>query len=346
MSWLLKAMLLVAGLALFGWSMSGLDMAELGRTLARVGVWAPLILVPYFVVYLVDCLAWKQTLPSAKIPFFGLFRIRWAGESVNNVIPSAYIGGEAVKVWLLRKRGIAAKEGATSAVVSKTAQTVAQVGFILAAALFFFVIAPDQPGLRAALLAIIAGALAALGALGWIQSVGLFRVSYLLARALPGAKGWIERKKHKLLEFDETTFQFYRNERPRFYKATSLYFAGFLLDTLEIFLAAHLLGLPISWPQALVVEAFAGVAKIAGLWVPGSLGVQESGIVAVCRLAGLPDSLGVAYALIRRGRDVIFAAIGWLLLWIDGAGLRAMRAEMAAPAQEPSPIASRTPTIL
>ena len=33
-------------------------------------------------------------------------RVRWAGESINSVVPSAYIGGEAAKVQLLHKRGV------------------------------------------------------------------------------------------------------------------------------------------------------------------------------------------------------------------------------------------------
>ena len=73
--------------------------------------------------------------------------------------------------------------------------------------------------------------------------------------------------------------------------------------------------MPIAWPQAVVVEAFAGISKAFGMWVPGSLGIQESGIVLIGRLAGLPDTLSAAYALIRRARELIFAAVGIVLLY-------------------------------
>jgi uncharacterized protein (TIRG00374 family) len=322
---LFQAIMLVVGLGLFAWYLAGLDLPELRETLSRIGFAAPLVLVPYLVVYAVDCLAWGRTLPK-RVPFGRLFRIRWAGESVNNTIPSAYIGGEAVKVWLLRSSGISGREGATSAVVSKTAQTISQVLFILLASAVFLVLAQDQAGLRAGLLVIVAGAVGAVIALCWIQKMGVVRVALALARFIPRASGWIEERKQKLLEFDETIFHFYRHERARFYQSVGLYFAGWLLDTLEVFLVAYLLGLPITWSQALVIEAFAGVAKVAGMWVPGSLGVQESGIVVLARLVAAPSGLGVAYALIRRARDLVFAAVGWWFL-LRETSLREIRAE-------------------
>ena len=97
---------------------------------------------------------------------------------------------------------------------------------------------------------------------------------------------------------------------PVFFGATFLYFCGWLLDTVEIYLVGYLLGVPITWPEAVVVEAFTGVAKALGMWLPGSLGVQESGIILVGKLIGLPETFVAAYALIRRARELIFAGAG------------------------------------
>ena len=109
------------------------------------------------------------------------------------------------------------------------------------------------------------------------------------------------------------------------------YFAGWLLDTIEILVFSWLSGHPISWLQALVVEAFTGVAKAVGWFVPGSAGVQESGVVFFGRLAGLPDSLCVAYALFRRFRELGYAAVGWTLLWLEeGRGVLSGRLRAAA----------------
>jgi uncharacterized membrane protein YbhN (UPF0104 family) len=82
-----------------------------------------------------------------------------------------------------------------------------------------------------------------------------------------------------------------------------------------------------TWLQALAVEAFISVAKVLGLFVPGAVGVQESGVVLLCRLAGLPEPFGLAYALFRRGRELLYAAVGWAWLSLEEASLPRLRQE-------------------
>jgi glycosyltransferase 2 family protein len=315
MKLLWKSLAVAAGLAFFGWFLSGVGFSEVWDAVSRLGLSAPLILVPYFVVYVIDCFAWSKTLPAADIPFLTRLRIRWAGESVNNIIPSAYVGGEAVKVWMLRSNGINAKEGATSAIVSKTAQSIAQFLFILIASVILLQVAGDRPGIKPAVVFVVLIGFTVLGGILWVQKAGL---NYTLSKVLSFFRlrfQAVEKRKAKLAELDAAVVGFYREQPQKFYASTAFYFAGWMLDTVEIYLVAHLLGLPITWAQALVVEAFTGMAKALGMWIPGSLGIQESGIVLIGRLGGLPDALSGAYALIRRGREIIFAAVGMLLLY-------------------------------
>lgn len=325
-----KPGLLLAGLGLFGWYLSRADLRAVGETLARLGWLAPLTLLPYFCVYVVDAIGWRFCLPAQlHLSFLKLFGIRWAGEAVNNVVPSASVGGEAVKVYLLRQRGIPARIGTSSVVVGRTAQTVAQLLFILLAALVLLQSAGHQPGLRAGILLVLTSGTAVLAALFWMQHRGLFSSLLAAGRRLHLTSSWLELRRARITEIDEAITGFYRDQRPRFIASAGFYLGGWLLDTLEIYLVAYLLGMPISWPQALVVEAFTSVVKIVGLWVPGTLGVQESGILLLGRLAGLPDTLSVAYALLRRAREILYASAGWLLLFAHHTTLRRIQAETA-----------------
>ena len=332
-----KTLLLLGGLAWFGWYLSRADLPAVGVALARLGWLAPLMLVPYLVVYVADCAGWRFCfLPGMKVPFATLFRIRWAGEAVNNVLPSAYVGGEAAKVYLLRKHGVTAQASTSSAVISKTAQSVAQLFCILLAAIAFLRLGGDKPGLRLGMLLVLVAGGVLLAGLFWIQKRGLFASVLRFASTLHLKLTILDKHRARILEVDQAITGFYRNHRPRFYASVAFYFGGWLLDTLEIYVVAHLLGMPIAWTQALAVEAFTGVAKILGMWVPGSLGVQESGIVMLGRLAGLPDTLSVAYALLRRSREIIFAVIGWLLLYGAHASLRAIKTESDYTPTKPS----------
>jgi glycosyltransferase 2 family protein len=316
---------LVVGGSLFAWYVVRAGPTNVWATAARLGWSAPLVLLPYLVVYLVDCQAWARTLPRNDISFFTLLRIRWAGESVNNLIPSVYIGGEAVKVGLLRNHGVDAREGAAAAIVSKTAQSVAQFCFVLTAAVVLLEMAQGGWPVRAGLAFVLGGGIVAIATLFCIQKYGVFRMLVGVLDAIRCRWHFLELRRNRLLQLDDTIVGFYKSEPRRFLAATALYLGGWMLDTVEIYLVATLLGVPIAWPQAFVAEAFTGVAKALGMWIPGSLGVQESGIVLVGRLVGLPDAFNATYALIRRARELLFAAVGLGLLYADGS-LRTTRA--------------------
>jgi uncharacterized membrane protein YbhN (UPF0104 family) len=164
-----------------------------------------------------------------------------------------------------------------------------------------------------------------------MQQRGIFSSLLTLTGALGIKANVLERRRDKILAVDQAISGFYDRHRPRFLTSTAFYLGGWLVDTLEIYVVAQLLGMPITWPQALAVEGFTGVAKALGMWVPGSIGVQESGIVLLGRLAGLPDALSVAYALLRRARELIFAGAGLLLFYAEGASLSALKARSPAP---------------
>jgi putative membrane protein len=307
------------GLALFAFYLRDADLPAVGRRLRGIG-WAGWLLpIPYLFVYLVDTWAWRCAFAIAPaVPFRTLVRIRWCGESVNNVVPSAYVGGEALKVLLLARRGVPAHDATAAALVSKTAQTVAQVLFLVAGSLAFLLIAGEHPGLRSAMAVILAGGLAVVGLLFWWQKRGVFGSLLGLLRRLGIRSRRLESRRNEWEAMDRTIAGFYGAHRSRFLACTAWFFVGWLLDTVEIWLAGRLLGLPIHWGQALAVESFTGVVKVIGMWVPGALGIQESGIVLLVRMVGGPDLLGATYALLRRGREVLYAAAGWALLMVGG----------------------------
>jgi putative membrane protein len=327
-----KIAALLAGLVLFGAYAARVDWGAVREAFARLGWLTPLALLPYACVYLIDCAGWRWAFATPpRVSFATLFRIRWAGEAVNNLVPSAYVGGEAVKVFLLQRHGVSGSAATAGAVISKTAQTAAQIVLILLAAIAFLVVGGDQPGLRAGMaLVLVAGLMVVVGLL-WAQQRGLFSSLLTLAGAFGLKPALLERRRDKILAVDQAITGFYDRHRLRFVASTAFYLGGWLVDTLEIYVVAHLLGMPITWPQALAVEGFAGVAKALGMWVPGSVGVQESGIVLLGRLAGLPDTLSVAYALLRRARELIFAGAGLWLFYAEGMRLRSLRPAAPVP---------------
>lgn len=316
----LKLLLAAAGLLLFAWFVRRAGVGEIAEAFATLGWSAPLVLIPYGIVYLIDTLGWRFAFGKEGVPGIGfgtLVRIRWAGESLNAVLPSAYIGGEAAKVQLLHKRGVPRMHSASSVVAGKTAQFAAQVIFIAIGSIAGAANLPPHSNARTGMLAVTALATVIVGLLFWLQRRGMFRT---LGEVLPVRA--LRTRAESLRQLDDRIFEFYRKDRRHFALSTGAHLCGWLADSLEILLVSHLLGMPIDFSQAIAAEAFIGVAKGLGIFVPGALGVQESGIVFLCLLFGMPPALGVAYAIIRRGRDVVYAAVGGFFLYSEGFSFR------------------------
>ncbi|MCC7375245.1 MAG: flippase-like domain-containing protein [Verrucomicrobiales bacterium] len=315
---LAQFILILLGCAGLLWFASQVDLSATRDLLARLGWWLIIIPVPYFLVYVADTTGWLRTFPNRPpVPWLRLFRIRWAGEAVNNVIPSAYIGGEALKVLMLRRLGVPGPDGTSAAVISKSLQSVAQLLFLSGASVVFLSLGTAPAGFARAVVAVLVGGVLVLA--GWflLQHFGLFTTLVRAVRLFRlNPDRWLP-KADSLRETDERIRQFHFRYPGRFFGSIAAYLTGWLLDASEIFLVGQILGLPISWQQAVAVEAFTGVAKAVAVFVPGALGIQESSIVFLCRMAGVAEPLGTFYALLRRAREVLFAAIGWKFLVLE-----------------------------
>jgi len=326
-----RILLTVIGVGVLAWFLSRANLSEIGHTVRKLGWLAPLLLLPYFMVYLADTAAWSFAFKEPPaVSFWTLLRVRWAGEAVNNILPSAYVGGEALKAYLLSKRGIPVSQGAQAAMISRTVQTLAQLFFIAMGGLAFLAIGVAPAPFRTGMLIVLVSGTVIVGALFWIQVRGLFRVVFEVLSPPLLQVARLEKRRADLLRFDAEVSSFYRGYPSRFLMCFAGYFVGWMLDTLEILLAGHLMGIPVSLTQALAIEAFVGVAKVFAVVIPGALGVQESSVVFLCRMAGVPDEFGFAYAILRRARDVFFVLIGWKLLMLEEGTFKGMSRRVKA----------------
>src|SRR5262245_36868239 len=121
---------------------------------------APLVLLPYAAIAIVDAFAWRFTLPASvqpQVPFHVLVFARLAGEAVNSVTPTATLGGEPVKAHLLRAYGVSTSDGLASIVLAKTALTIAQSLFTAFGifGLFLFLGRRELAGLWLAILLVV-----------------------------------------------------------------------------------------------------------------------------------------------------------------------------------------------
>jgi uncharacterized protein (TIRG00374 family) len=312
-----RALLLLLGVATLGVLFYEVNTQDLLARFLALGWSAPLLLWPYCLVSLVDGWAYSFTLPrhDARRPSLAsLILIRLAGESVNSLTPTAYLGGEPVKAMLLVKRGITTASSTVSVVVAKTALTVGQIVFVLLGIMLtlerFDIL---RHGDDLFVLLCLGGAAFVALLVRW-QQRGLF-VKLARVGERIGLHGERFRRFASVApEIDHELGGYYRTRGRDFAMTSFLHFLGWLLGTVEIKVFADLLQYPISWRDAFIIESISQPLTLGSALIPGALGVREAGGVAIFGLLGLDEAAGLAVWLLRRVREAVFAGIGLLYL--------------------------------
>jgi putative membrane protein len=309
MRWL-RALALAAGVAVLGWLVWEIGPGALWAQLRALSWRLPVLLLPYALVAVLDAAGWRYAFP-ARLPALPLLvLVRLAGEAVNVTTPTATLGGEPVKAWLLARARVPLEEGLTSVVVAKTALVVSHLAFLALALVLAAGQAPAGSGLLGALATITGVGVVAVGGFVWAQQHGLFGTSSRMLGWLglgPGVVGRLER-------LDEQLRIFYRHQRGRFGLALLFHFLGWVAGSVEVWLALAFLGSPVGFGTALIIEAFVTAIRSATFLVPASVGAQEGGFVGIFVAFGLGAGPGLTFGLIRRMREAAWTALGYGIL--------------------------------
>ena len=272
----------------------------------------PLLLgFPAALMVACDTLGWRFAFNDDRVPFSRLLTARLAGEALNLTTPTASLGGEVVKAWLLRGH-VPLSESLPSVVIAKTTITIAQSLFLLVGITVAWASLPSSSSLLLGMEWLLA--LECLGTAGFVtvQVVGV------TARAA----GWLERlgvpgSKHYTAtshQIDHAFSRFYCNRPCRLASSIGWHLAGWLLGSLEAYCILRAMGVAAPFTLALVIDAFGAGVGFAAFFIPARLGAQEAGDLAVFVALGFGAPVGLTFSLVRRLREVVWAALGFVIL--------------------------------
>ncbi len=264
------------------------DPVAIAASIARLG-WRLGILLcfPAAPVVFLDTLGWRFAFLRDRVGLGTLMSARLAGEAFNNTTPTAALGGEAVKAWLLRGR-VPVDEGLSSVIVAKTTITIAQ-GLLL---LLGVVLAWTSLALDSRLLI----------AMQWLLGLEVLTLAvFVVAQTrglaafggrLLGRVGIRRFERHEALgRVDRALAGFYREQPARLVLSIACHFVAWLLGAVEAY-------------------PFGAGIRFATFLIPGSLGVLEGGYAATFAALGLGSTAGVSFSLVRRLRETVWIALG------------------------------------
>ncbi|MGD9850075.1 MAG: flippase-like domain-containing protein [Nitrospirales bacterium] len=310
---MLKLIFLILGFAALVGMIFHIGLAPILHTLSQLSPWAiTVILLPMILVYALEAFGWQLTLGSHArlIGFPRLFGIRMAGESVNVTTPTAYVGGEPLKAYLLKQYGVPMVDGLASVVTAKTTMTLAQVFFILLGLALAFWIIGDSEGSGLAMVISLGVLIFGVGLFVLLQRYGIGMGILAILRACRIKLAFFEARESKLLELDATIRNFYSHHRRRFFIALGTFFVAWLAETLEVYAILFFLNVGVDVWTAISIAALTVFIKGGTFFIPGSLGAQEGGYTLLLMSFGYSEVTGLTFALIRRLREILWIVIG------------------------------------
>ncbi len=298
--------------------------------------WVLLWLVPLHVLpLLLDVMGWRTLLwradPHRHAGLVALFSFAAVREAVNRLLPVANIGGEIIGIRLLVLRGVPGPGSAASVIVETMLAMISQCMFVALGLLCLLRVTAARPWTGNILL-MLAGTLPIIVALLLLLRYGSVfeRCARWIERLLAEDSQW-----RPLLaqsgDLDQAIRLLYQS-RARLLAAAGWQLSGYVVATLETWLALRWLGHPVTLGNALALESVAQAVRNFVFVVPAGMGVQEAGLIAFGAMLGISGPAAVALSLAKRLREILFglpALLGWH--WFEG---RHARALAAAPATE------------
>jgi putative membrane protein len=321
----LSRIFLVAGAALFAFLLARIGPSTLAANVRLVGARLLLLVALGAVTVVFDTLGWLWTIPreDRRVPFRTLAGMRLAGDAINYVTPSAAVGGELVRIGLLR-RFMPATPAVASVVLLVVTQFFSQVIFVAAGIVYCLPLL--LAGRRAALAAIPFGfLLALLGGLVYlsVRSDGFRRIDGFIRR-FAGLERFSDAGGAEAL--DRAIFGAFRS-RPRDLGAAVVCFLGaWSVGVVEAWLILRFLRAPVTWGTAFAIESLSVLIETAFFFVPAKMGTQEGGKVAIFAALGLGAAKGFSMGFVRRLRE-----LAWTFAGLVSFAVLERRARVAGP---------------
>jgi putative membrane protein len=270
---------------------------------------------------------WSFLFPSAMRPaVWTCVLIRFLREGANALLPITQIGGEVIGARVLTLRGAPASLSAASVIVDVLVQAATQFLFA-AVGLATLASMRDGGAVRGTVAIVIVVALPALSGFYLVQRpVGQRFVKALLARVV-GEREWLSFGAIDALYARLASI--YANRRGVI-TATIIHSSVWLFGALEVWAILAFMGYPSGYPEALVIESLMQAIRGAAFAIPGALGAQEGGLIALCAIFDIPAEAAIAMSLIKRVPDLVFgipSLLGWQILEGQALRGRAARAE-------------------
>jgi uncharacterized protein (TIRG00374 family) len=277
-------------------------------------------LIPIFAIsllwFLLYTFAWMQFLSRVGdgIPFWRLFRIKAAGEAVNTLTPANFLGGDPLRIHLLKKN-FQTLEGAASVVVDRTLHSTATLLVVLFGIIASFVTFNRLPSnIKFGVPIVMIIAMLFMIFILVHQHKGFFSLLMSLCKRLGIKKSFSEKTIERFEELDSHIIDFYKENRRGFLIAMLCHILGRLLGILEVYAIGRCVSDQFTLFAALVLCAMTPMINAVFTFIPGAFGVMEGAYIGILYLLHINPAIGITIQISKRLRSALWIILGLIFL--------------------------------
>ena len=320
---------LVFGIAVLALMVTQLNFSEVWNGLRRAGYWFWAVMALWLGVYALNTLSWYLIIRQGRAPgakkefgFWWLYKVTVSGFALNYATPGGLMGGEAYRIMELAPK-IGTERASSSVILYVMTHIFCHFWFWLLSVGLFLVAEPVPIGFGLAILLALITAFCILGL--WFFMKGYKKgLAVRLARwlgHLPWFGNWAKRmaQEHgeQLETVDKQIAALHRQNPLTFFAAVVLELAGRFLSCLEIMFVLLVLSHDVDYVDCVVMLAFTSLFANILFFIPLQLGGREGGFTMSAVGLAMTASSGIFVALIVRIREMVWIAVGLLLIKVE-----------------------------
>lgn len=301
--------------------------SEVLMMLRRAGIWFPVILLLWLVIYIINAWAWTVIIRdrnNGSVSFLLIFKLTLTGFALNYTTPFGLMGGEPYRI--LELSPYVGKPKAVSSVILYVMMHIFSHFCLWLFAVVLYVLMHFIAPLNYHMNWLIAIALTCLAAVfvfvcylfmrGYrygmiVRLVGfLVKIPFLKTKIGP----FVEKYQTKFALIDEQISELHGVRKRTFWGSLSMEFAARLLSCLEYWFIFAILMPGISYWDAVIIMAFSSLFSNIMFFLPMQLGSKEGGLAIAAQGLSIPGSYGLFTALVTRLREVVWTVLGLVLM--------------------------------
>jgi len=308
---ILKIAFFISILLSLGIFIAHTDLHQIWISIGLMGWHFLWLLLLTFLAYAIGTIGWYYCLGEQKkcVPLGKLFVIRLVSESVSLFNPTSIIGGDFLKILLLKPTGANEKTIVSSVLISRGLMMLSQP-FLFSIATIIIYFSTTDPHIKQILRTVM---IAILGISLGIVVLIVFLMKMRRKIHIPKNPPFLSKLAEQLKLLIGHLQLAYEQDKKNLVLAFLHFSLHWFIGAMEFYLILYFLHSPISIVQSVFMDMGVIFFKSAGAFIPAQLGVEEYGNKVMLSMIGIASpAIWLSVSILRRARQLCWIAFGAL----------------------------------